>query len=68
VKNWVWWYSPLILIKASLVYRESSRTVRTAQRNPVSTKQNKKTKDMMERRRGWALNIFKFQESNRAFT
>jgi hypothetical protein len=29
--------------KTSLVYRVSSRTARTAQRNPVSKKQNKQT-------------------------
>jgi hypothetical protein len=30
--------------EASLVYRVSSRTARATQRNPVSKKQNKKTK------------------------
>jgi hypothetical protein len=31
-------------LEASLVYRVSSRTARTAQRNPVSEKQNKTNK------------------------
>jgi hypothetical protein len=38
--------------KASLVYRVSSRTARTAQRNPVSKKQNKtknKTKQQQKK-------------------
>ena len=52
----VWWHTPFIPalgrqrqanlceIKASLVYRVSSRTSRTTQRNPVSKQTNKQTK------------------------
>ena len=35
--------------KASLVYRVSSRTVRTIQRNPVSRKRKKKKKEKEEK-------------------
>jgi hypothetical protein len=51
--GWTWWHTPLILalwrqrqrqadlydFKASLVYKESSRTARATQRNPVSKQQ-----------------------------
>jgi hypothetical protein len=52
-----WWQAPLIptrrrlrladlcKIKASLVYRVSSRTARATQRNPVSKNQKKKRKE-----------------------
>ena len=49
ILSWAWWHMPLIPalgrqrqwvseFEASLVYRVSSRTARTIQRNPVSKK------------------------------
>jgi hypothetical protein len=45
--------------KASLVYRVSSRTARTIQRNPSSKKKKKKKKRKRKRKRKKEKNILK---------
>ena len=39
--------------EASLVYKVSSRTARTTQRNPVSKNKNKQTTTTTTKKKGW---------------